>query len=51
MGWSGGAEVFDRIIDVVKPVIDGLSDAYLHEQEEIYREIIDTLRDADWDTL
>ncbi len=47
MGWSG-AEVFDRIIDAIMESVDNGSD---EARDAIYREIVDTFRDAGWDTL
>jgi len=41
MGWTGGAEIFDKVLDKL------LTDA---PKEEIIEALINALEDRDWDT-
>jgi hypothetical protein len=50
MGWSGGTELFDRVMGVLEATLssnyDGVDDC-----AEQYTEVIDAFRDQDWDCL
>lgn len=46
MGWSGGSEVARPIIKAVKKHVSDLK-----AREEIYKVILETLTNQDWDTL
>lgn len=45
MGWAGGRDVMDSIIDVV---LREIQDRGL--QQRLFKGIIEALEDADWDT-
>lgn len=45
MGFSRGSDIFSGVIAAVKPVVKNIDD-----RKAIYRQIIDVLNDADWDT-
>jgi hypothetical protein len=54
MGWSGGTELFDRVVGAI--VDSGLEDTsriegFEDETRECFIEIIDAFRDQDWDCL
>lgn len=44
MGWSSGSELFNRIIDAIKPRLGD------EERKAFYLEIIPVFEDQDWDT-
>jgi hypothetical protein len=50
MGWSGGTELFDRVMNVLEATLsfnyDGVDDC-----ADQYAEVIDAFRDQDWDNL
>jgi len=45
MGWSSGTEVFLRIYEKIRKVVPR------NKQKEIARELIEILRDFDWDCI
>lgn len=46
MGWASGSNVMTRIIKVVKKEVPSKA-----KRKVLYMDIVDALRDQDWDTL
>ena len=45
MGWSGGSELFDKVIDAVQPRVPDAA-----TRKAIYLDLIPAFQDYDWDT-
>lgn len=44
MGWSSGSELFNKVIEAIKPRIPD------EERKAIYLDLIPAFEDQDWDT-
>jgi hypothetical protein len=53
MGWSSGTAVFDRVMGAIIQVVTDADDSYdtFVDVDDVYNEIVDAFRDADWDNL